>query len=144
MAADKQDYTQDAGLIGNDKIEEAILALQNEATQEMLAHVLTVIRRRMNDGGQVIVAVEPPTGDGQIRVQAVKTDDGKSWWSVFTSFDEELKGSNAVMSTFLADIGGLFTSAIKTKGIEGIIINPWNRTLMLDKTLINIILGNVA
>ncbi len=143
MAADKQDYTQDAGLIGNDKIEEAILALQNEATQEMLAHVLTVIRRRMNDGGQVIVAVEPPAGDGQIRVQAVKTDDGKNWWSVFTSFDEELKGSNAVMSTFLADIGGLFTSAIKTKGIEGIIINPWNRTLMLDKTLINIILGNV-
>lgn len=139
---DMQDYPQDAGLAGNEKIEAAILALQNEASQEMLAHVLTVIRRRMNEGGQVIVAVEPPAGDGQIRVQAVKTDDGKNWWSVFTSFDEELKGSNAVMSTFLTDIGGLFTSAIKTNGIEGIIINPWNRTLMLDKTLINIILGN--
>ena len=51
------------------KIEEAIAALQQEPTQEMLAHTLTVIRRRMQENGQFIVAVEPPTGDGQIRVR---------------------------------------------------------------------------
>lgn len=33
------------------------LVLQKEATQEQLAHTLTVIRRRMKDSGQVIVAV---------------------------------------------------------------------------------------
>ena len=26
--------------------------------------------------------------------------------------------------------------------VEGVILNPWNRTLMLNKTLINSILGN--
>lgn len=34
---------QDKGLQGNEKIEQAIEALQQEATQELLAHALTVI-----------------------------------------------------------------------------------------------------
>ena len=63
----KQNETVDAGLCGNEKIEEAIAALQQEPTQEMLAHTLTVIRRRMQENGQFIVAVEPPTGDGNKR-----------------------------------------------------------------------------
>ena len=31
------------------------------------------------------------------------------------------------MSTFLTGIIRLFESALKTEGIEGVIINPWNR-----------------
>lgn len=50
----------DKTLQGNDKIETAIAALQQDATEEMLAHVLTVIRRRMKEYAQLIVAVEPP------------------------------------------------------------------------------------
>ena len=74
-------------------------------------------------------------------LKAVKTDDGRMWWSVFTSFDEELKGSGSVMSTFMSGIGQILKTAGEVEGISGIIINPWNRTLMLDKNLINIILG---
>ena len=43
---------KDNELQGNEKIEEAIAALQQEPTQEMLAHTLTVIRRRMQEKGQ--------------------------------------------------------------------------------------------
>ena len=86
----------DEGLQGNEKIEKAIAGLQQEASQEMLAHTLTVIRRRMKEGGQVIIAVEPPKGDGQIRLEAVRTEDGKNWWSAFTSFEEELKGGGSI------------------------------------------------
>ncbi len=32
----------------------------------MLAHALTVVRRRMKENGQLIVAVEPPAGGGQL------------------------------------------------------------------------------
>ena len=131
----------DKGLLGNEKIEEAVAALQQETTQEMLAHTLTVIRRRMREAGQLIVAVEPSMGDNNLNIQSVKTDDGKYWWMAFTSFDEELKGSGSVMSTFMADIEKMFESAINAEGIEGIIINPWNRTIMLDKELIRIVLG---
>ena len=133
----------DEGLLGNEKIEEAIAALQQQPTQELLAHALTVVRRRMRENGQVIIAVEPNAAAGQMKLQAVKTSDGNSWWAVFTSFDEELKGGGSVQSTFLTDIDQLFHSALQVNEIEGIILNPWNRTIMLDKNLINIILGNI-
>ena len=123
----------DKTLNGNEKIETAIAALQKEATEEMLAHTLTVIRHRMQ---------EPPKGDGKISLHAIKTNDGKQWWAAFTSFDEELKGSDKIMSTFTADIDKIFSSALQEPSVEGVILNPWNRTLMLNKTLINIILGN--
>ena len=137
------DKNQDKGLQGNEKIEQAIAALQQEATQEMLAHTLTVIRRRMKENGQFILAVEPPTGDDQLRIGTVKTGDNKTWWAAFTSCEEELKGGGSVQSTFLTDISQLFNSSLQVNEIEGIILNPWNRTIMLDKNLINIILGNV-
>ena len=76
---------KDEGLIGNEKIEEAVLALQNEPSGERLAHALTVIRRRMKEGGQLIVAVEPSLENMQMRLQIVKTEDGGIWWSAFTS-----------------------------------------------------------
>lgn len=131
----------DKGLQGNETIEEAILALQEQTSQEMLAHALTVVRRRMKEGGQLIVAVDPPKASGQMEVQILKTQDGRAWWAAFTSFEEEMKGSGAVMSTFMADIRQLFEAAASEETICGIIINPWNRTLMLNKALIRIVLG---
>ena len=126
MADNKTSHT-DEGLQDNEQIEQAILALQQQPSQEMLAHALTVLRRRMLAHGQLIVAVEPPVGDNQMRLQAIQTDDGKKWWTAFTSFDE--------------DIEKLFTSALSVEEIDGVIINPWNRTLMLDKNLIRIVRG---
>lgn len=73
--------------------------------------------------------------------QAIKTADGKAWWAAFTSFEEELKGGGSVKSTFLANIDKLFASALTVPEIAGVIINPWNRTIQLDKNLIQIIEG---
>lgn len=138
---DHKKISTDEGLKDNEQMEQAILSLQQNPTQEMLAHVLTIVRRRMRAHGQLIVAVEPPAGNSQMRLQAIQTDDGKKWWAAFTSFDEELKGGGSVMSTFLTDMEKLFVSALSVDEIEGVIINPWNRTLMLDKNLIRIIRG---
>ena len=138
---DPKNEKTDEGLQGNEKIENAIAALQQEASEEMLAHTLTVIRRRMNEKGELIIAVDPSAAASGLQVQAVQTDDGRKWWAAFTSFDEELRGSGSVMSTFLTGMKQLFTTAITAEGIEGVIINPWNRTIMLDKTLIRIVLG---
>ena len=132
--------SQDEGLLGNEKIEEAIVALQQELSAEMLAHTLTVVRRRMREQGQFILALEAPGADEQLKVRAVKTEDGKLWWAAFTSFEEEMRGAEQVQSTFMADIGKLLETALTVPEIEGIILNPWHRTLMLDKTLIQIIL----
>ena len=143
MKNNSMDFTNkvDEGLAGNELIEKAVKELQNEATQEMLAHTLTVIRKRMKQKGQFIIAVEPSFGLSQMNVSVVKTADGINWWTAFTSFDEEMKGGDWVKSTFLTDIEQLLRAAVSADGINGIILNPWNRTIMLDKTLINIILG---
>ena len=138
---DHKKISTDEGLKDNEQMEQAILTLQQNPTQEMLAHVLTIVRRRMLAHGQLIVAVEPPVGNQQMCLQAIQTDDGKKWWAAFTSFDEELKGGGSVMSTFLTDMEKLFVSALSVDEIDGVIINPWNRTLMLDKNLIRIIRG---
>lgn len=133
----------DKGLVGNKLIEEAIKGLQEEATQEMLAHTLTVIRKRMKQKGQLIIAVEPSFGSQQMNISVEKTADGLLWWTAYTGFEEEMKGVNQVKSTFLTDMEQLFKSALDVDEINGIILNPWNRTIMLDKTLINIIFGNI-
>lgn len=131
---------QDEGLKGNEKIEDAIAALQSNATEELLAHTLTVIRWRMKEGGQLIVAVEPSVQGTQMNLQTVKTTDGAVWWSAFTSFEEELKGADQIKSTFLTDIDKLFQTALSVPEIKGVILNPWNCTIMLDKHLIEIIM----
>ena len=144
---------KDEGLIGNEKIEEAIAALQQEPSKELLAHALTVLRRRMREQGQVILAVDMPQDQSgmpqmmanpaaPMQIQAVQTADGKSWWVAFTSFEEELRGADQVKSTFLADLEQIFRTALTVNEIEGVIINPWNRTMMLNKNLIQIVLGD--
>lgn len=45
------------------------------------------------------------------------------------------------MSTFLTDMEQLFRMTLTADDIEGVILNPWNRTLMLDKRFLHIILG---
>ena len=129
----------DEGLQGNEKIETAIAALQQEASEEMLAHTLTVIRRRMKEGGQLIVDVEPSVAGAQMNLKVVETGDGAKWWSAFTGFEEELQGADSVKSTFLSDMDKLFDAALSVPDIQGVALNPWNRTMMLDKHLIRII-----
>ena len=130
---------QEEALQGNETIEQAIAALQQSATPELLAHALTAIRRRIRENGQFVVAVEPGPAT-QMSLKTVQTPDGRAWWYAFTSFEEEMQGAEQVQSTFRADIGKLLETALTVPEIEGIILNPWHRTLMLDKTLIQIIL----
>ena len=132
---------KDEKLQGNEKIETAIEGLKKEPTQEMLAHALTVIRRRMKEDAELIVAVDPALEGSQLNVHVLRLEDGSSWWMGFTSFEEEIKGANKVMSTFMGNMRQMFDAVLKTDGVDGIIVNPWNRTIMLDKTLIRIILG---
>lgn len=47
-----------------------------------------------------------------------------------------------MQSTFLVDMAKLFDAALAVPEISGIILNPWNRTIQLDKTLIRITKGS--
>lgn len=132
---------QEEKLEGNIKIEDAIADLQKVPSQEMLAHTLTVIRRRMKEDGHLIVAIDPTKVLDNLQMQVVTSEDGKKWFAAFTSFEEELKGSNSVMSAFTSPISKVLEMSLQASDVEGLILNPWNRTIMLDKNLIQIIFG---
>ena len=109
---------QEEALQGNENIEQAIAALQQNATPELLAHALTAIRRRIRENGQFVVAVEPNPGTTQMSLKVVQTPDGRAWWYAFTSFEEEMRGAEQVQSTFMADIGKLLETALTVPEIE--------------------------
>ncbi|MDO4616189.1 MAG: SseB family protein [Lachnospiraceae bacterium] len=130
-------------LSGNEQIEEAILQVQKEPSEEALAHALTAIRRQMKAGAHLIVAVDSIPGEHtQISLRTITTNDGKRWFVGYTGFEEQLKDSNPVMSSFTAPISQIFEAALSEGIVEGVILNPWNRTMLLNKQLIRIIFGS--
>ena len=130
----------DQGLKGNEKIEDYIEILQKDPSPEILSVVLTSIRRRMKEGGQMVVGVD--TDGGTVRIKAMKLDDG-TYIPVYTSFEQQMKGNEKIMSTFLVDIGQLLDMAYKENTADGIIVNPYDKTLKLGKDLIRIIKGDL-
>lgn len=135
---------KDDRLKENIRIELAIEQLQKVPSQEMLAHTLTVLRRRMKEGGELIPSLDQNAGMNSLQMRVLRTEDGRSWFLAFTSFEEQIKDSNPVMSAFTAKIEQLFQMTLGEKNIDGLILNPWNRTIMLDKNLLRIVMGENA
>ena len=132
------DQKDDEGLKGNEKIEQYISMLQKEPSPELLSVALTSIRRRAKEGGEFIVPVDAGK-DGRLQVQVMRIE-GKNWLPAFTGFEEQMKGKTQVMSTFMASILHLLNMAL-SGDVEGLLLNPWNLTMKLDKNLIRIIKG---
>jgi len=128
----------DEALKGNEKIEKYVAMLQKEPSQELLAVALTSIRRRMKEGGQFIVPVDYGK-DGRLQIQIMQVD-GRKWLPAFTGFDEQMKGKTQVMSTFMGSIEQLLRTAL-SEDVDGLLLNPWDLTMKLDKNLIRIIIG---
>ena len=110
---------KDNNLQENTKIEEAIEQLQKVPSQEMLTHTLTVLRRRMKEDGELIPSVDQDAGTGSLQMRLLKTKDGRSWFLAFTSFEEQMKDSNPVMSAFTAKISQLFQMVLEEEKIDG-------------------------
>lgn len=133
------DQKKDECLIGNEKIEEYIFKLKQEPSDEMLAMLLTAIRRRMQEQGQFVVAVDMTPAGLQLQTKEIK-EKGK-WFIAFTSFEEQMAGNEKVMSTFMADMGQLFDLALQDDSIQGVALNPWTESVLLDCNLLRVIKG---
>lgn len=133
---------KDDGLQGNEYIEACVADLQSSPSAETLSVALTAVRRRMQAGGQFIVAVDASMGE-HIQIQAMEIENGEKWIPVFSSFEEQMLGGQSVMSTFLADISQIIDMALAEPSLNGVLLNPWGRTMRLDKDLLRLIKGNV-
>lgn len=130
---------KDKALVGNEKVEEEIVKLKTDFSEERLAAVLTAIRMRMNDKGQFVVAVDALGSNTNLTLKTANFE-SKKWFVAYSSFEEEMKGNIDVMSGFLADISELFNMTLKSPEVEGIILNPFGNMITLNKNIINVIL----
>lgn len=131
---------KDKNLLGNKIIEDAISAMYKNMSDEKLASVLMSIRTRMKDGGHLVVAVKP-SQNGSLELRPVRLADGTKWFAAFTSMDEEIKRQDQFVSGFSAEISMLFKTALEVSEVNGIIINPWDKAIKLDKETIRLIGG---
>ena len=140
-------------LSGNGKIEKAIARFHEETTKENLIAVLESIRIQMNDEGQFILPVIPPEAamamfdinkiridetytvreDLHFKLHHLQTNDGKNWLAAFTSREGQST------STITGSIRDLLKNS-RNMDETGIILNPWDKSFMLTKELIQMVL----
>lgn len=128
---------RDSFLDGNELIEEAIDRYYQDSSKDNLMALLDTIRQRMHADGHFIFPVLVNEEDEtQFAVRTIQTKDGKLWNAAFTSQTEYEKGEpSRVLSNFI-DTSMKFCLESET---EGFIINPWGRSFMLVKELIEMI-----
>lgn len=131
---------KDLNLRGNEIIEKSIEVLKKDMTDENLTHTLSMLRKRMKDQGHFVVAVKM-AGNGNMELRTLKTSDGKEWFAVYTSFEEQNRGGDNIKSGFTAEIEKIFQICLQTENVSGLILNPWGSSLRLDKTLISVVMG---
>lgn len=131
---------KDKGLIGNEKIEQYIAILKEHKEDEVLAAILSAIRRRMKEGGQFVVAVEMAVSGG-MNLETRQVGGKGNWFVAYTSFEEQMIGGKGVMSTFMADISQLFDMVMQDESVDGVLLNPYNLSILLNRQIIQIIRG---
>ena len=151
------DVIPDDSLTGNVLIEDAIARYYEDSTRQNLIGVLDAILQRSRAGGHFLIPVIPPQamfdmidiehvkiGDTvtsqeelHFKLHHIQTNDGKMWLAVFTSDEEHRKGEAAsVIDHFI----GSMLEGCADMSDEGIIINPWGRSFLLTKDLIELII----
>lgn len=138
---DNKEMDVDKGLKGNELIEQKIELLKSSFTEENLAVVLSVIRSRIKENGQFVVAVAPNDGPANSFALRTANYNNKKWFVAYTSFDEEMKGDQSVMSGFMAEIDKLLEIALKSEEVEGIIINPYGNMMTMNKSIISLLVN---
>ena len=157
MARGRQKGSHDPSLDGNEIIEDAISRFYEDSSKDNLIAVLEAIRRRMHEDGHFMIPVIPPQAaidmldiehtavgdtvtsseDLHFKLHHLETKDGRQWLVAFTSEEEYRKGeSSSIISNFIEN----HLKGCRNMTEAGIIINPWDKSFLLTKELINLIL----
>ena len=126
----------DPFLAGNELIEEAIDRFYMDSCKKNLVGVLEAIRQRMHADGHFMFPVVSSDDGKSFAFRTVQMKDGKEWVAAFTSPAEHEKGEPSEIVSNFIDI--MLKEAL-TSDHSGFIINPWGKSFMLAKELIQMI-----
>lgn len=144
-------------------IEEAIDAMYGSddgIAHEAVVNVLEAIRSAINNGDRFIIPVEVPqpavdviTDDGikvgetvgipdglSVNIKTLRLKNGTDTFVAFTDYEKAMAGEGT--STITADIESYLEKALMNPDVEGITLNPWNRSCHLPKSYIRMIFEN--
>ena len=126
----------DPFLAGNKLIEEAIDRFYMDSCKKNLVGVLEAIRQRMHADGHFMFPVVSSEDGKSFAFRTVQTKDGKEWVAAFTSpAEHEIGEPSEIVSNFI----DIMLKEALTSDYSGFIINPWGKSFMLTKELIQMI-----
>ena len=112
-----------------------------ERSWDNLTMVLEAVRNSMNEGEKLVIPIETPPDasepDDGIIMRTLPVEGEKQYVACFTSVEELEKGQPT--DHFDADIQSFLDEVFMNPSAGGIIINPWNQGIMIDRELIELI-----
>ena len=112
-----------------------------ERSWDNLTMVLEAVRNAMNEGEKLVIPIETPPDasepDDGIIMRTLPVEGEKQYVACFTSVEELEKGQPT--DHFDADIQSFLDEVFMNPSAGGIIINPWNQGIMIDRELIELI-----
>ena len=132
----RKSFFHDPFLAGNELIEVAIDKFYADSCKENLVGILEAIRQRMHADGHFMFPVATSDDGNSFAFRTVQSKDGKEWIAAFTSPAEHEKGEPSEIVSNFIDV--MLKEAL-TAEHAGFIINPWGKSFMLAKELIEMI-----
>lgn len=140
----------------NQKIVEAIAALQTDNSKDALVRIVYEITEQCKTEGRFLVPIELPKGEeanlkrGQIlypkenmniKIRFLKDDAGVQWLTAFTDEEQLKKGPKTTSVSY--DMLSFFKMSEKMPGIGGVLINPWTQGFRFPENIIQVMINSI-
>ena len=144
---------------GNEELVAAMAAAHQDGGRESFIRVLDLIAKRIAEQGEFVLPVQlsqsafdmlgdlnkVKAGDTlqaaeeiRMKPQTIIDNNGRLWYVVFTDHNEVCKGeAPSLINQPMKDI---LEAALAAEDKEGLIINPWENPIVLDKSMLKMVL----
>ena len=144
---------------GNEELVAAMAAAHQDSGRESFIRVLDLIVKRIAEQGEFILPVQlsqsafdmlgdlnkVKAGDTlqaaeeiRMKPQTIIDNNGRLWYVVFTDHNEACKGEAS--SSINQPMKDILEAALAAEDKEGLIINPWENPIVLDKSMLKMVL----
>ena len=144
---------------GNEELVAAMAAAHQDGGRESFIRVLDLIVKRIAEQGEFILPVQlsqsafdmlgdlnkVKAGDTlqaaeeiRMKPQTIIDNNGRLWYVVFTDHNEACKGEAS--SSINQPMKDILEAALAAEDKEGLIINPWENPIVLDKSMLKMVL----
>ncbi len=152
-----RDHSEDS--FGNEELVTALAAAHQDDSKEAYIKVLDLIAKRIAEQGEFVLPVELPQAaydmmgdlnkvkvgdtmqaeeDIHMKPQTITDNNDKLWYAAFTDYNEARKG--APSSSVNQPIKDILKVALASEEKEGLIINPWENPIFLNKEMLRMVL----